>query len=893
MLAFQGCNIPDDIIAIHKELDALGEEDKEIATRIKVVRESINALQAIVDVLQSGYYIKSVIPFTDEDGRTGNICSFTNGGEIRVYDGVDASDGSVPRIGAQQEPNGIWYWTIDGSLIYDGMGALIPISNKPGSGETIKEPDDMIPQLTIQGGYWFISFDYGASWKQLGQASGKDGLDGEDAPDKILSIDQTSPDFLAFVLMDGTTLSVPYYKEIRIHFDMDDMDIPIGERETIRIDYSLTAADGGTYVSVSTDGFYTAVSKQTSELEGYILVTCPRGYSDGFINVVVYTKTGVSDMKVINFCEKRMSFSEGCEFDVPIEGGTVRVPFVTNFDFRVEVDSKSDDWLAVNDTRAAVEKSGEIAITALENKGMARSGIVYVYSDNGVEPFASIIIDQESPNCKADNGSYVISYEGGTVLSNITTKLGVSLDIPSDGWVRGEVIDRGNNEYVAAFTVDPNPGNEPREMIIMVNSKSGKTPLTKILLVQRGRNNDLEMAMIFIVNPNYSNDFTAFLPINVDSHYKWFGKSIPSDLDCFIDWGDGTPGEHISVSDKRWELPEDQRAIRHHYEGLEVGRKFEVVVTGTLPSLDARNIPKSFRSSVTEVRQWGKLGLRNMDYAFEGFIGLETLHPDETGAFAEVSSFINAFHDCPRLKTVSEHLFDYAAKATDFGGLFNNCQSLAVIPERLFSNCSSALSFSTAFRDCKALASIPENLFAGCTLVTDMSQVFTNCFSVVSIPEGLFKCCPKIWNCDSAFKGCRSVREIPAKLFENNGEIRTFAQTFKGLAIDKLPEHLFDNCPNVQSFNGTFLSCRLLEKVPYSVFDNQRKVLSFESTFRECALWKESPYTILSDGTKVHLYERKDHPDDFVTPIDYTSCFRDNNNLPDWDSIPEAWREGY
>lgn len=884
MLAFHGCNIPDDIIAIHKELDALGEEDKEIATRIKVVRESINALQAIVDVLQSGYYIKSVTSFVDEDGRTGNICSFTNGQEIRIYDGRNAEDGSVPQIGvARNGMDDVYYWTVDGGFVYDDKGNLVPVA--PSEGGQVTSQDDMVPQLQIKDGYWFVSFDYGTTWIHVGKATGKDGLDGEDGIDHIISLDTSSEDFVRFVLMDGTSISIPYHKEIRIHFNMDDEEIPIAGRETIKIEYSLTSADSGTYVSVSTDGFYTALSKQTSDLEGYILVTCPRAYSDGFINVMVYTATGVSDMKVIRFTEKKMTLLDGDVYNVPVEGATISVPFKANFEYRLVVDENSRGWLEAVQTRSAQEYSGEIDINVGENTGIARSGIVYIYSENGVDPYASIVINQESAYCKAENGSYDVSYEGGTILSNITTTYGVSLVMPEADWVRGEVIKKGDNEYVLAFTVDPNASEEPRSALVEVNSGSGKIPLTTIALHQRGRNLDLEMGMIFIVRPNYSNDFTVYLPIDVRDDIG-IGR-YP--LDCFIDWGDGTKGEHVSYSDGRWSLPQEERVVSHHYEGLEEGRLFEVVVTGTVSSLNADAIPRGFRSSVTEVKQWGRLGLKSMERAFEAFTGLETLHPDETGAFSEVSSFVGAFRDCPRLKTVSEHLFDYASEAVTFSGVFRNCESLVTIPEKLFSKCRSAEDFSIAFYECRSLSSIPDDLLSNCNNVKTVSFMFGRT-SIQSIPERLFSRCPEIEDFSSIFYECRNVRSIPESLFANNRKAKNMEGVFENTAIRYIPEHLFDNCPRVERFSNTFNDCGLLEKIPQRLFDNQRSVVDFTRTFGGCgSIWSESPYTIIG-GKKVHIYERKNHPDHFVTPVYNEGCFSCCWQMTDIEDVPAEWK---
>jgi len=881
-----GCDIRDDLLNIHKQVDEIIADDEKLAQQIAVLTETVGALQAITDVLQGGYYIKSVTPFKDEDGRTGNICSFTNGTEIRIYDGVDGSDGYTPEIGVEMGEDGNYYWTLDGELILDSNGNPIRVSSSRKDGETIEDDTNMTPQFTIRNGYWFISYDYGNTWIQLGLATGRDGRDGEDGVENIITIDQTSEDYVSFVLKNGTTLSIPYYKEIRISFDMEDFEAPIAGRETISVSYKLSASDSGTYVSVSSDGFYSAVSKQTSELEGYILITCPRAFVDGYVNVIVYSRSGVSDLKVIRFYEKSMTFSNGLEFDVPREGGKITVPFESNFEYTIEPDKACSDWLAVDKTKGGLSISGEILLSASENKGIARSGIVNIYSKNGVAPFASIIVDQESAYCKADNGSYVISYEGGTILSNLTTSYGVTMSLPVDSWIRGEVIKKDKpDEYYLAFTVDPNKKMDSRTVVIDVHSGDGSIPLTKITIVQRGRNVDLEYSMIFIVRPNYSNDFTAYLPIDI----QYRGSDYP--FDCFIDWGDGSPGQHFTYNDKLWELPKGDRAIHHHYEGLEIGREFEVVVSGQVSSLNSDAIPDAYKSSISEVKQWGKTGLKLMNNAFRGCTGLETLHPDETGAFSDVSSFYGAFSECPRLKTISEHLFDYAKNAENFEWLFYECSSLVNLPENLFASCQNATTFGWAFYDCTSLASIPENLFSGCGNVESFYATFCNCRSIKAIPEKLFWNCPKVKLFPEVFNNCFNIENIPEQLFSKNTKAQDFSYSFQSVyGISSIPAHLFDNCSETHTVNGTFRNCNNIKSIPISLFDNLRNVVDFQCTFTDCyQIEGESPYSII-DGIKVHLYERADYPDYFVTPIRYSYCFCNCWRLEDWETIPSIWK---
>ena len=40
--------------------------------------------------------------------------------------------------------------------------------------------DGVTPKLEIREGYWWISYDNGTNWTQLGKATGEDGADGKD-----------------------------------------------------------------------------------------------------------------------------------------------------------------------------------------------------------------------------------------------------------------------------------------------------------------------------------------------------------------------------------------------------------------------------------------------------------------------------------------------------------------------------------------------------------------------------------------------------------------------------------------------------------------------------------------------------------------------------------------
>lgn len=845
LLSLVGCKqtFVDDMFDIHREIDLLKDSHKDLQQRLDNLNQSIFTIQTIIDVLNSGYYVEWVAPVTEEGKETGYTFHFTNGREIVILHGQDGADGHNPVVGVTVV-DGKYYWTLDGELLLDGDGNMVSVLTE----------NAITPSFSISNGFWYLSFDGGATWKLLGPATGDYGQYGQDGVQHFIRVDISSAEVAVFVLADGTVISIPRRQEIRLLLDSGEEPVSIGERETIDVPYRLTASTENTLINVSSDGYYMAKVIPADELSGVIRITCPRTYSDGFVNVLVFEDAGIVDSHLISFYEKNMEFSDGLEFEVAPEGGTVVVPYRANFPYHLSVDPQAEDWLTVIESGDAGASDGDIIIETAPNDGVSRTGAVYIIPDNSDQVYAAILITQQSLHCTIEKGSFVIPFEGGTFLCGITTdyEFKTTIPDPDSDWLKAEILSYGNKRFSIAFTVEPNPRAESRASVIDIVSTDGLGKIASIRVLQNGRNLDLEYAMVFIVNPNYSNDFTAYLPIDINN-----------DFDCFVDWGDGT-GMRYRMADGFNSLPEGERNIHHKYEGLTIGRRFEVVVSGTVTSLNADVIPLPFRSSVVEVKQWGKTGLRSMDRAFAGFSGLTTLHLDETGAFEDVDSFDSSFEDCPRLTTISGHLFDHARKATRFNYTFRHCNRLAIIPENLFANAESAESFEWTFSECKNLTSIPEDLFAHCNKAKQFRYSFYGCESLTSVPAGLFAHNPEVIAFDGLFLNCHSLTSIPTGFFDANTEVTSFSQTFE--------------------------SCHNLAVVPTDLLDHQLKVINCSEMFFDCgALQMESPCVLVGE-VKVHLYERNRFPDYFVYPWQYAGCFAGCHNLLDYEMIPADWK---
>ena len=164
---------------------------------------NLSALQTIVTALQNNDYITSVDPLTENGKVVGYTIQFAKSNPIVIYngkDGADGVDGNTPVIGVKKDADGIYYWTLDGEfIIVDGQ--KIKAQGTNGS-DGLDGTDGVTPKLEIREGYWWISYDNGANWTQLGKATGEDG---KDADSIKITQDENN---VYFELADGTVITI-------------------------------------------------------------------------------------------------------------------------------------------------------------------------------------------------------------------------------------------------------------------------------------------------------------------------------------------------------------------------------------------------------------------------------------------------------------------------------------------------------------------------------------------------------------------------------------------------------------------------------------------------------------------------------------------------------------
>ena len=737
---FYGCSndIIDELDKANQTLEEKIDENKNriaaLEKQCSELNSNIAAISEAISALQSNDFVKSISPVYDTDGITiiEYVISFVKSGDVHVYMGKNGKNGHSPSVGIAKDADGLYYWTVDGEWMKDSTGSRIKAAGENG----------ITPQLRITDGNWEISYDGGQSWSSLGAATGKEGMG-------FFSDVSWSDDYINLTLVDGTVLTLPRYKSPVLELSIEDNETGAESGIDVYIGYSISEACESTTITASSDGNYAVRIEKENSTTGKLRITPPTPYCDGFVNIVLTDDAGFSQVNVINFHQNVISFSDGLEYQIPSEGGTVDIPFIVNFDYEAYCDS---DWLTLSgDTRADMNDK-TITVTATKNELFCnRQATIKIFAKtNSIQPYAEIIINQASAYFSVSQSKFAVPYVGGEVTAEIWSSLGLNYTVgDSADWLKVSVTDLGSQSYRVTATASRNASDARRYAEVILYDENYTKELGHLEIVQLSEFSTSTEDMVFTVRANVANDFSSTLPLR-------------GAVDCYVDWGDGSVEYYTS------ELPS------HIYDVTEP-QSFTVTISGTVTSLNSSDVPAP---SIVEVTQWGNTGLEEMSSAFHNNTLLRYIAGDTAGSFASVTDFNEAFSNCISLKEIPENLFSFCTNALNFNYAFCSCHSLTSLPGNLFSSCPNVTSFARTFYHCINLESIPEELFSACTQISDLSGCFLTCQSLVSIPESLFNNCRKLNSITEIFGECSKLESIPHNLFDNNRNIRAIGRAF-------------------------------------------------------------------------------------------------------------------
>lgn len=132
--------------------DTDGGADDELSRLVSRINADIDALKTIVTAAECDDYVISAV-------QTNGACctiTFSQSGSATLDYGELTLDVSVPVIGVQKDA-GVYYWTLNGILLRDLRGNLVPVVGNEGQ----------IPQLKINDNVWYLSSDNGSNWERV------------------------------------------------------------------------------------------------------------------------------------------------------------------------------------------------------------------------------------------------------------------------------------------------------------------------------------------------------------------------------------------------------------------------------------------------------------------------------------------------------------------------------------------------------------------------------------------------------------------------------------------------------------------------------------------------------------------------------------------------------
>ena len=200
VVALTSCKYDDD--DLWNNVHGLENRVAKLEELCKQMNTNISSLQTIVTALQNNVYVTGTTPLMKDGKEIGYTITFSKGNPITIYhgkDGQDGEDGTTPTIGVKKDTDGVYYWTLNGEFIVVDGGKIQAEGTNGTNGTT--------PQFKIENDYWFVSYDNGANWTQLGKATGEDGVGGDSM---FSGVDyETSTDYVIFTLSNGTQIKLP------------------------------------------------------------------------------------------------------------------------------------------------------------------------------------------------------------------------------------------------------------------------------------------------------------------------------------------------------------------------------------------------------------------------------------------------------------------------------------------------------------------------------------------------------------------------------------------------------------------------------------------------------------------------------------------------------------
>ena len=523
LLLAAGCADVYDDSALVDCVDDLESRVQKLEQLCQQMNTNISSLQTIVTALQNNDYVTACTTLMDDGVQIGYTITFAKSGSMVIYHG---KDGYTPLIGIKQDTDGIYYWTLDGEWLLDDAGNKIEAQGVDGTDgiNGADGKDGITPQLKIENDYWYVSFDNGASWTQLGKATGEDGKDGDSFFQSVTQ-DENS---VYFTLADGTVITTP--KGVALSIELAESDLVVmSPNSTREIGYNVTSATETVKVEVTSSADIKAkvVADDANGLTGQIHITTGDAI-DEYSKVIVFVSNGDKViMRSITFEEAGLVVEENATRQATAEGGEVVLEFLSNIECEVVIPEEAQSWISVVPATRAMEMH-TITLKLEPNEGAARSAEVIVESVDG-KLSLTYTISQE-PNL-----DYQLALEREALIAIYNA-------LDGDNWTNNEnwCSDKPVGEWYGVYV---NPYGEVKGAIesieLYFNNAQGDIPaeIQYLKNLKSLRIGDLNISSI----PKEIGELTKLTYLDIGGHAV---KTTPKEIDNLVNltnlslWGE-------------------------------------------------------------------------------------------------------------------------------------------------------------------------------------------------------------------------------------------------------------------------------------------------------------------------------------------------------------------
>ena len=375
VLTMMACSESYDDSALRGDINKLNDRVVSLEQWQQKVNSDISTMQGIVNALNGVDYITSVENLKDSSGKViGYKIHFANNGTKEIYhgkegapgkDGEPGKDGNTPSIGMKIDSDGVYYWTLDGQWLLDDKGNKVKVAN------------GVTPHLKIEEDHWYISYDDGKSWEELGEANTSSSTGG------LFEKVEVSDTYVTFTLKDGNKFAVSLVSDLSIKFS-ETSNVILLPNSTIEIGYEIVSSTGKVDIELipTADLMAEVIPDDNTKLKGKIKVTALSTLTFQPKVVLLVTNGVKMLMRSIEFeHEEMIQISDNTQKQIGAEGGELLLEYFSNTDCEINIPDKAKEWISTTQNRAVTKKT--VVFNVKKNNGNKRSALITIKSVKG------------------------------------------------------------------------------------------------------------------------------------------------------------------------------------------------------------------------------------------------------------------------------------------------------------------------------------------------------------------------------------------------------------------------------------------------------------------------------------------------------------------------------